>query len=109
MSPNVKDKIKDGSVWVSSGAIISIVVFILLQFGLIGKSNANVESIQDLPKLITTIHDNSLSNEARFSKIETRQEFYEKQITDLIRIVDRNQQEIKLELKEIKTELKSVR
>lgn len=99
MSTNVKELAKSASPWVASAAVISVVVFVLLQFGIIGQNN-QLEILGNRMSAVT------LSNESRFTKLETRQDYMDQQITELIRMVERNQTEIKNELKEIKQELK---
>jgi predicted PurR-regulated permease PerM len=102
MLDKLKDKIKEkseSSSWLISGTVISIVLFVLLQFGIIGKNN----QIEELANKMTQI---ALSNENRVTKLETRQDYMDQQISSLIKMIERHQIEIKQDLRDIKIEIK---
>jgi hypothetical protein len=79
--------------------VVGVILYILLQFGLVG-SNSQFE------KIGKDMVDNKISAESRFSRLETKYDYLEKQVAEITRLIEKNHSEIKADLKEIKSDLK---
>jgi hypothetical protein len=93
------DTIKNNKTVLLSSGAIGVILYVLFQFGLIG-NNSQFE------KITKEMVSNQIVSESRFSKLETKYEFLEKQMIEIAKLIEKNHNEIKADLKEIKADLK---
>jgi hypothetical protein len=93
------DTIKNNKTVLLSSGAIGVILYILFQFGLIG-DNTQFEKIKK------DMFDNRVVYESRFSRLETKYDFLEKQMIEIAKLIEKNHNEIKADLKEIKADLK---